>query len=696
MKSAPRLSFARVSQAYGDEVAALLRKAQGRLHEAVESFVEEFHQGLTQASPGGTILGCLNSEELASVRRKQAEHWDMLLSPTLTPEVHYERALHVGRVHEMVGVDLPSLIDGYGLYHQSMHAALADCGLDAGEQKRLAEALRQRLSLDTEARLVSHSSVEAETVATLIAVSRAIREASHLSDLLHGAIGALSTLDGILACVFSRPDAQGLLQIEAFGGEAGREYADAMQRHRALMANTSVDTVSGKGPAGRAWQTAEIQIADTYGADAHLRPWQADGIRLGFRSTAALPLLDDDGQSFAVMAVYSRWPGFFRAPQRQLLLRHVQQVLSHAVLRCEQGLVIPADLRRKYRQRVEEGAVRMLYQPIIDLRNGQVHHVEALARIESAQGELIMPGDFLPALGKAGLLSLFQAGLEQVCRDRRAWLDMGLDIPVAINLPPDGLTLDAYRDILFETLSRWDLPPTHVMLEILETQDPADTLKRDARIAEFQRCGIQITQDDLGSGHSSLLRMHRVPFDAVKIDQGLVRNALEKPMRALEFIHHLTALAHAFDIPVTVEGLENEGLIEAVAILGADRGQGYGFAQPMPGERLYAWRRDFEAAINIRQPRTALGALASCLLWDRQLTALSGWPDMVETFVRTPCTLRNYLDRLDPPAPQLVALLERNRACAVQGAKSSMYRRTRQELITRLSRDWVDNGRAGY
>ncbi len=695
MKSAPRLSFARVSQAYGDEVAALLRKAQGRLHEAVESFVEEFHQGLTQASPGGTILGCLNSEELASVRRKQAEHWDMLLSPTLTPEVHYERALHVGRVHEMVGVDLPSLIDGYGLYHQSMHAALADCGLDAGEQKRLAEALRQRLSLDTEARLVSHSSVEAETVATLIAVSRAIREASHLSDLLHGAIGALSTLDGILACVFSRPDAQGLLQIEAFGGEAGREYADAMQRHRALMANTSVDTVSGKGPAGRAWQTAEIQIADTYGADAHLRPWQADGIRLGFRSTAALPLLDDDGQSFAVMAVYSRWPGFFRAPQRQLLLRHVQQVLSHAVLRCEQGLVIPADLRRKYRQRVEEGAVRMLYQPIIDLRNGQVHHVEALARIESAQGELIMPGDFLPALGKAGLLSLFQAGLEQVCRDRRAWLDMGLDIPVAINLPPDGLTLDAYRDILFETLSRWDLPPTHVMLEILETQDPADTLKRDARIAEFQRCGIQITQDDLGSGHSSLLRMHRVPFDAVKIDQGLVRNALEKPMRALEFIHHLTALAHAFDIPVTVEGLENEGLIEAVAILGADRGQGYGFAQPMPGEQLYAWRRDFEAAINIRQPRTALGALASCLLWDRQLTALSGWPDMVETFVRTPCTLRNYLDRLDPPAPQLVALLERNRACAVQGAKSSMYRRTRQELITRLSRDWVDNSRAG-
>lgn len=692
MKSAPRLSFARVSQAYGEEVSTLLRKAEGSLRQAIASFVEEFHRGLEHASPSGVIIGRLSGEELIGVKRKQIEHWEMLLSPTLTPETHYARALHVGRVHQMVGVDLPSLIDAYSQYQQHLDAMLANCGLDAHEQKRLGEALRQRLSLDTEARLVSHSSVEAETAATLIAVSKSIREASHLSDLLHGAIGTLATLDGILACVFSRPDAQGFLQIEAFGGVAGREYAEAMQRHQAPLVNTSVDMASGQGPAARAWRSAEIQIAETYGADAHLRPWQEDGIRLGFRSTAALPLLDDDGHPFAVMAIYSSWPGFFHAPQRQLLLQHIQQVLSHAVQRSEQGSVIPAGLRRKYRQRVEVGAVRMLYQPIIDLQNGKVHHVEALARLESERGELIMPGDFLPSLGKAGLFSLFQVGLEQVCRDRRAWLDNGLDIPVAINLPPDGLTQDNYRDILFEALSRWGLSPTHVQLEILETQDPADIHKRDARIAEFQQSGIQITQDDLGSGHSSLLRMNRVPFNAVKIDQGLVRNALEKPMRALEFIHHLTGLAHAFDIPVTVEGLENEGLIEAVAMLGADRGQGYGFAKPMPGERFPAWLGSFKATINVQQPRTALGALASCLLWDRQLAALSGWPEMVETFVRTPCTLRNYLDRLDPPAPELTTLLERNRACAVQGARSPMYRRTRQELIARLSRAWVNNG----
>jgi len=69
---------------------------------------------------------------------------------------------------------------------------------------------------------------------------------------------------------------------------------------------------------------------------------------------------------------------------------------------------------------------------------------------------------------------------------------------------------------------------------------------------------IRIAQDDLGSGHSSLLRMDRVPA-IVKIDQRLVRGALNRPVRAREFIDHLTLLAQGFGAPVTVEGLEDIG-----------------------------------------------------------------------------------------------------------------------------------------
>jgi EAL domain-containing protein (putative c-di-GMP-specific phosphodiesterase class I) len=75
--------------------------------------------------------------------------------------------------------------------------------------------------------------------------------------------------------------------------------------------------------------------------------------------------------------------------------------------------------------------------------------------LHDVEGRLIAPAAFLPAFGNAALLRLFQLGLAQVCRDTRVWRgqDMDLKLPVGLNLPPNGLTQDAYRDSIFETLN---------------------------------------------------------------------------------------------------------------------------------------------------------------------------------------------------------------------------------------------------
>ena len=137
---------------------------------------------------------------------------------------------------------------------------------------------------------------------------------------------------------------------------------------------------------------------------------------------------------------------------------------------------------------------------------------------------------------------------------------------------------------------------------MLESKESHDVARRDSRIAEFQKAGIRIAQDDLGSGHSSLLRMDRVPCDRVKIDQGLVRGTLKRPVRALEFIYHLTLLAQGFGAPVTVEGLEDIGLIEAAAILGADHGQGYGISKPMRTQDVMSLEPDLDLPIDAEIP----------------------------------------------------------------------------------------------
>lgn len=373
------------------------------------------------------------------------------------------------------------------------------------------------------------------------------------------------------------------------------------------------------------------------------------------------------------------------------MLRHIQQSLSQAILRGEQTTVVSAVMSRDYRQYLEDGAVEMLYQPIIDLRTGRPESLEALARLRGADGMLISPPAFLPAFGNAGLFRLFQLGLDQACRDLRAWLDKDpdLSLSVGLNLPPDGLTQDAYRDCVFETLAHHELPATALTLEMLESKEAHDVARRDARIAEFQQAGIRIAQDDLGSGHSSLLRMDRVPCDSIKIDQGLVRGALKRPVRALEFIYHLTLLAQGFGVPVTVEGLEDIGLIEAAAILGADYGQGYGISKPMRTQDVMTWKRSWTFPIDPEHPHTALGALAGYLLWDHKLGMLSDWPELAANFIKEPWLVHRYLDRGENTDPELPSMLERTQILALHGKRSPKYANMRKELIERLGENWL-------
>ncbi|MHB8282404.1 MAG: EAL domain-containing protein, partial [bacterium] len=89
----------------------------------------------------------------------------------------------------------------------------------------------------------------------------------------------------------------------------------------------------------------------------------------------------------------------------------------------------------------------------------------------------------------------------------------------------------------------------------------------------------------------------QLPFEVVKIDQGLVREAYRDPLTVIELMSHLIDLSHALDKKVVVEGLESYGLIEAATILGADYGQGYAFSKPIPINEFINWFYDSKSNI---------------------------------------------------------------------------------------------------
>jgi EAL domain-containing protein (putative c-di-GMP-specific phosphodiesterase class I) len=690
----PASYFADFASSYGDDVDQLLIQVfsiHPGLKEDIHAFADSFYKHLSSRSQSSAILARLSPEELDRLKSKQAQHLTQILSPGMTPQDQYKRALVVGWIHEMVGVGLPMLMETYHLYHTQIDQILRTAELSVHQRDQLRAAMHQRLQLDVEAQIASHARSDGEIASLLAALDEAIQKAGNLADILRYTFQALGEFEGITACLFSRPDAHGVMQIEAEGGKEGSAYAEALRTRRVPLFEIQASTQAGNGPAGRAWRSCQIQINSSFEENPAMHVWRDEALQRGFRSSAAVPLLDEYGQSFAVLSLYSSWPGFFSAVTRQAMLRHIQQSLSQAILHCEETSVLSADLSRNYRQLLDDGAVEMLYQPIINLRTGKLDSLEALARMRGADGMLISPAAFLPAFGDAGLLRLFQLGLDQVCRDLRSWLDKDpdLNLSVGLNLPPDGLSQDTYRDCVFETLERHELPATALTLEMLESKESHDVARRDARIAEFQQAGIRIAQDDLGSGHSSLLRMDRVACDRVKIDQGLVRGALKRPVRALEFIYHLTLLAQGFGAPVIVEGLEDIGLMEAAAILGADYGQGYGISRPMRTQDVMTWSGTWTSPIDPEHPRTALGALAGYLLWDHKLGMLSDWPELAANFIKEPWLVHRYLDHGLNADPELPSMLERTQILALHGKRSPKYAQMRKELIERLGENWL-------
>jgi hypothetical protein len=417
--------FADFAESYSAHIDELLQRLMEQtLDNEIHDFVYSFYTQLSNRPESGAILSRLGLEELDQLKSRQLQHLQSLFSRGTSPQVQYERALYVGWVHEMVGVSVPMLMEAYHLYHSKVEEILSAAVLSAQQRDELRAAIHQRLQLDIEGQTAIHTRFAVKIGSLQTALDDAIQKAGNLADLLRNSLQSLGNFDGISACLLSRPDAQGVMQIEAESGEEGSRYAESLRLKRVPLFETEAASIAGNGPSGRAWRSAQIQINDSFEVEATMHPWRAEAKMRGFRSSAAVPLLDESGQPFAILSLYSGWPGFFSAVTRVVMLRHIQQTMGHAILRLEQTAVIPSDLRNAFRQILEDGAVEMLYQPIIDLRSGKLDSLEALARLRDKGGQLIAPAAFLSAFGKAGLLRLFRLGLEQVCRDVRMWRDL--------------------------------------------------------------------------------------------------------------------------------------------------------------------------------------------------------------------------------------------------------------------------------
>ena len=263
-------------------------------------------------------------------------------------------------------------------------------------------------------------------------------------------------------------------------------------------------------------------------------------------------------------------------------------------MRNEAGPVTASMLQRA----IESDELRLEYQPKVDLRTGRPVGVEALVRWQRATCE-VFPADFVPLAEQSGMAdALTSSVIDQALRQMATWSRQGLSIPVAVNVSPVNLRSLRFPDEIGASCDALGIDPTLFALELTETAAHDDpTLLADI-LTRLRLRDLCLSIDDFGTGHSSLMKLHRLPFSELKLDRSFIVEA-RTSTRARLIIRSTIDLAHSLDMTVVAEGIEDAETARLLAEMGCDLGQGFQFFRPMPAGSVPAVFGSWGAAASL-------------------------------------------------------------------------------------------------
>ncbi len=570
-----------------------------------DASLDAFYRDAT-AQPDGHFAA-LGTVALRALKERQAAHLKLLLSPLPRDRQLLRHADAIGRTLALIGASGPLLVRMQALHRRVLFAVLERSVLDAAQRYALLQRVEQRLDADLQRQTEAFERV---TASYFRALSRPfVDPGTPWIEMAAAELRVLGALPGIRAALLLRMNQDGVLTVESSAGPGARAIAEVMQG-RATSVVIDPATPRGQGLVALAWRTMQPQSTPNYADDPRLSYWAETATRLAVQSTYALPVLDHERHVVACVYLYGAYPNQFESGWIQEFGRGLQRRWEQNWQHCGASHVyaLPQDLAAAYRQQIFSGGLEMHVQPVIHLPSGTLHSMEALARLRMPDGTLVPPGRFLPLLGNVELDQLFRAGLAQAL----GWLRAQSALPhlsVSINMAPSTLLDADCPRWVRDALDRHGVAAHRLRIELLESQGLDSAVERD-NIAQLTRLGTKLSMDDLGSGYSSLERLSRLPFDVIKIDQGLLGAVRSNPAQVIGLIGSLIQMARDFNREVIVEGLEDDALIEAVAALGATLGQGYGLCRPMSLPQATAWLHGYRPRPATGDIRTAIGALA--------------------------------------------------------------------------------------
>ena len=228
------------------------------------------------------------------------------------------------------------------------------------------------------------------------------------------------------------------------------------------------------------------------------------------------------------------------------------------------------------------------YQPIIDVADGRIIIMEALARWVHPKHGRIGPNEFIPLAEETGAIRPITASVvEQALQQQRAWQDDGHDVRVSVNLSADSLAEPDLTAGIAAMLVRSGVPPERLILEITESSLMAEPGRTIATLTGLTELGVGLAIDDFGTGYSSLSYLQQLPVHAVKIDKSFVMGLCESSVNAV-IVRSIVDLGLSLGLAVIAVGVEDRQSLELLKLFGCRNAQGFYVGRPMPAEGVMA------------------------------------------------------------------------------------------------------------
>ena len=251
-------------------------------------------------------------------------------------------------------------------------------------------------------------------------------------------------------------------------------------------------------------------------------------------------------------------------------------------------------IETELRRALDKDELKLFYQPLINLKSGEVAGFEALARWTHEERGEIGPTEFIPVAEESGLiLSLGRWAMDKACRTLASWDEQAgqkLPLYVSVNLSAIQVARDDVAGLVEGALRSSGLGGDRLSLELTESSIVQDPVRATRVFDALKALDTTVAMDDFGTGYSSLAYLQRLPIDVLKIDKSFVSGMMVDP-DAVAIVRAILSLAEALGMSTTAEGIETVELATTLATLGCSSGQGFYFAKPLEAEAaLEFWK----------------------------------------------------------------------------------------------------------